>query len=397
MPITSTRCLMAIALLLFPSLAAADVPVRVVRFDDIKPPGATLSGTFGAIGLDPQEQVYATLCNSNQANGDCYLFRWNPQTDQRQYLGSLVQSARRAGNIGPNPDWPDKEVIVKGHTPNVYLRGRMWMGTMGAHDLKNLSQLRGIHLFSYNIAADTLVDHSQWQPKGIFKEHDGIFALDAYPEKNLVVGIGPANCMIITYNPRTRETRKIPGLPKEDTPQLSGRGMTIVNGKVIYQCGSAKTPISIYDLNTAQRKVLDFPGNAVLTLGYVPTRDKSKVYISDQKTIYEFNTATERFRTVATFDPAGVARQVSPPALSWDEQKLYYVINQSGVDGGAYIDDLYEYNLVTNTRTKLMNLKAKMDGGAKVSGTKATASTGKIYFAFNANRVGVLEVDLSNR
>lgn len=398
MHITSMRCLMAGALLLLSQIeAAADLPVRVVRFDDIKPAGATLSGTFGAIGLDPQEQVYATLCNSNQANGDCYLFRWNPKTGKRQYLGSLVQSAKSVGNIGPNQHWPKKEVIVKGHTPNVFLGGTMWMGTMGAHDLDPRSELRGIHIFGYNIAANTLVDHSQWQPKGVFKEHDGMFALDAYPEKNLLVGIGPADCTIITYNPGTRQTKKIPGLPKEDNPQLSGRGMTIVGGKVIYQCGSARTPISIYDLNTAQRKVIDFPGNAVLTLGYVPTRDKSKVYISDQKTIYELNTATERFHTVATFDPTGVARQVSPPALSRDEKKLYYVINQSDVNGGAYIDDLYEYNLVTNKRTKLMNLKAKMGGGAKLSGTKATATNGKIYFAFNATKVGVLEVDVSNR
>ena len=44
-----------------------------------------------------------------------------------------------------------------------------------------------------------------------------------------------------------------------------------------------------------------------------------------------------------------------------------------------------------------MNLKAVLGGGAKISGTKATASNGKIYFVFNANKVGVLEVDVSSR
>jgi hypothetical protein len=224
-----------------------------------------------------------------------------------------------------------------------------------------------------------------------------MFALDAYPEKNLLVGIGPVNCEIITYNPRTRQTRKIPGVPKEDNPQLSGRDMTIVGGKVIYQCGSATTPISIHDLNTGQNKTVDFPGSAILTLGYVPTKDETKVYISDQKTIYEFNTQTNRFRTVTTVDPAGTPRQVSPPALSRDEKKLYYVINLTDPNGGAYIDDLYEYNLVTGVRKKIMNLKSVLGGGAKVSGTKATASNGKIYFVFNSNRVGILEVDVSNR
>jgi hypothetical protein len=371
--------------------------VRVIRFDDIKPARTTLNSTFEAIGLDPEERVYATLCNERASNGNCYLFRWDPKTGNRKYLGSLVQSAKRAGNIGPNQYWPKKEVIVKGHTHNVYLDGQIWMGTMNVHGYKNIAEHRGIHIFGYDLATGVLTDHSQWQPKGVFKQHSGMYALDAYPEKNLLVGIGPVDCEIITYNPRTRTTTKIPGVPKEDNPQLSGRDMTIVGGKVIYQCGSAKTPIGIYDLNTGQNKSVDFPGSVVLTLGYVPTKDEKKVYISDQKTIYEFNIQTEKFRTVATFDPAGTPRQVSPPALSRDEKKLYYVINMVGVSDSAFIDDLYEYHLETGVRTKLMNLKSVLDGGAKVSGAKSTASNDKIYFVFNANRVGILEVDVSGR
>lgn len=388
---------MACMFLLDPLNARADVPVRIIRFDDIKPAGATLNSTFEAIGLDPEERVYATLCNGNAANGDCYVFRWDRKTGQRQYLGSLVQSAKKVGNIGPNKYWPKKEVIVKGHTHNIYLDGRMWMGTMNAHGYENLAQHRGIHIFGYDLATGVLTDHSQWQPKGVFKERSGMFALDAHPAKNLLVGIGPVNCEIITYNPRSGETKRIPGSPKEDNPQLSGRDMTIVGSKVIYQCGSAKTPISIYDLDTNKNKTVDFPGDVVLTLGYVPTRDGKKVYISDQKTIYEFNTQTERFRTVTTFDPAGTPRQVSPPALSRDETKLYYVINLADVNGGAYIDDLYEFDLVTGTRKKIMNLKQVLGGGAKVSGTKATASDGKMYFVFNSDKVGILEIDVSSR
>lgn len=118
---------------------------------------------------------------------------------------------------------------------------------------------------------------------------------------------------------------------------------------------------------------------------------------ADRQTIYEFNIQTEKFRTVTTFDPAGTPRQVSPPALSRDEKKLYYVINMVGISDSAFIDDLYEYHLETGVRTKLMNLKSVLDGGAKVSGAKSTASNDKIYFVFNANRVGILEVDVSGR
>lgn len=244
--------------LLFNPIARADVPVRVIRFDDIKPPGATLDGTFEAVGLDPQERVYATLCNGSESDGDCYFFRWDPKTGKRKYLGSLVQSAKRVGNIGPNRYWPKKEVIVKGHTHNVYLDGRMWMGTMNVHGYANPLEHRGIHIFGYDLSAGVLTDHSQWQPKGVFKEHSGMFALDAYPKKNLLVGIGPVDCEIIMYNPRTRWTKKVPGVPKEDNAQLSGRDATVVGDKFIYQCGSAPTAFGMYDLVTGQNRITNF-------------------------------------------------------------------------------------------------------------------------------------------
>lgn len=109
------------------------------------------------------------------------------------------------------------------------------------------------------------------------------------------------------------------------------------------------------------------------------------------KNIYEFNFRTGTQRTLTTLDPAGIPRQTSPAALSLDEKKLYYVINEVTTNGGGYIDDLYEYNIQRNVRTKLMNLKGVLNGGAKVSGTKATASNGKIYFVFNSDSVGILE------
>src|SRR5512147_594122 len=52
--------------LFLPALHAAhaQVPVKVVRFDDVTPPGVALTMTFNAIGTDPQERVYITLCNA---------------------------------------------------------------------------------------------------------------------------------------------------------------------------------------------------------------------------------------------------------------------------------------------------------------------------------------------
>ncbi len=49
--------------------------------------------------------------------------------------------------------------------------------------------------------------------------------------------------------------------------------------------------------------------------------------------------------------------------LSRDEKKLYYVVQAPYGNGPVNIDDLYEYNIQTRVRTKLMNLKGALGGG----------------------------------
>jgi hypothetical protein len=144
--------------LLAPYATHAQVPVKVVRFDDVTPPSVALKNTFNAIGVDPQERVYLNLCNGTT---DCYLLRYDPKTNKREYLGSLRDAAKRAGNIGPNRYWPKFESITKGHTHIWYLDGKMWMGTMNAHDYSDMSVIRGGHLMAYNLATGIITDHSQ--------------------------------------------------------------------------------------------------------------------------------------------------------------------------------------------------------------------------------------------
>ena len=395
-------CLMIQCMIILgPFTSNADVPVRVVRFNDVKPPTARLSMTFEGVGLDPQERVYAYLCGTYN-EPDCHLLRWNPNTGKKEYLGSLNAAARRAGNLGPNRYWAKKEYIVKGHTHVWYLDGKMWVGTMNAHDYRDMSVIRGGHLMAFDLATGVITDHSQWQPKGVFMDRGGFYAIPVYPPKNVIVGIGVPNstgCRIIVYNPRTRATKRIPGVPAgTDNGQLAGRDAAVLpDGRVLYQCGGENTAFGMYNINTGENKVTRFKTQHILTSGVAVTSDGSKAYVTDLRNIYEFNLQTESQRILTTLDPGGVVRQTSPAVLSLDEQKLYYVINQSTADGGAWIEDLYEYNIVTGVRTKLMNLKSAI-GLAKVSGSHNTASNGKIYFVFRPNdNAGILEVDVSGR
>jgi hypothetical protein len=259
---------------------------------------------------------------------------------------------------------------------------------------------------AYDLATGVITDHSQWQPKGIFKDRGGFYAIPVYPQKNVIVGIGVPNsspaggCELIIYNPRTRETKHVPAVPNgTDNGQLAARDAAITpDGKVLYQCGAANTAFGMYNLNTGVNKVTNFKTQNVLTTSIELTTDGKKAYVTDLKNIYEFNLQTGTQRTLTTLDPAGTPRQSTGAILSRDEKKLYYVINMVDVSDSAFINDLYEYNIETGVRTKLKNLKNVLGGGAKVSGSHGTASNGKIYFVFRPNiNAGIIEIDVSSR
>ena len=135
-----------------------------------------------------------------------------------------------------------------------------------------------------------------------------------------------------------------------------------------------------------------------MSLSYARTSDLQSAYISDNGSIYRFSLATKRGTRIAYLDPSGGKNQTSPVNLSLDERKLYYVINKAGGEKGPFVDDLYEYNLDTGMRTRLMNLKAAVGGGVKFSGSHMTASNGKPYSAFQGEVTpGIIEIDVSDR
>jgi hypothetical protein len=268
----------------FAAPAAADVPVRVVRFGDIQPPGAGIDSTFEAVGFDPKERIYIALCNAEELPGvgNCYVFRWDPRTGARRYFDNFLDAARRANNLGPNKYWDKPETLVKGYTHLWFMKGQIWMGTMNVHGYDDRTNIRGVHLMALDLATDRLTDHAQWQLNGVFHHYGGTYTLEVMPSRNLVISIGVPNCTIVTYNPTTRATRRTPGLPPENNPQLSGRDMTLLaGGNLLYQCGSGSTPFGLYNVITGKNEVLDFRVENPLSLAYERTSDRRFAYIND--------------------------------------------------------------------------------------------------------------------
>ena len=354
-----------------------------------------------SIGFDPQGRVYIALCNPLETAGvgNCYLFRWNSKTGARRYFDNFLDAARRGNNLGPNRYWDKPETLVKGHTHLWYMRGQMWMGTMNVHGYDDRTNIRGVHLMALDLGTGKLTDHAQWQPQGVFHQFGGTYTLEVMPSRNLVISIGVPNCTIVTYDPTTRETKRTPGVPLENNPQLSGRDMILLaGGNLLYQCGSGSTPFGLYNAIRGTNEQLTFKVGNPLSLSYAPTADRQSAYISDNTNIHRFDLATRSGRLIAAMDPSGGRNQCSPVNLSLDERKLYYVINKAGGESGPYVDDLYEYDLDSGARTKLMNLMAAVGGGVKFSGSHVMGANGKLYLAFQGEvEPGIIEIDLSAR
>jgi hypothetical protein len=382
---------------------AQSVPVRVIRFEDIAPRGAVITSNFEGIGFDNAGKVYVTLCDAEEdvpGRGNCFVFSWDPVTGARRYYDNYLAASDRVGNLGPNEHWPNRETIVKGHTHLSYMNGMMWMGSMNAHGYQtaDLPKHRGVHIYALDLATGRLVDHADAQPKGVFHENGGTYTMAVVPEDNLVLSIGVPNCTIVKYNPTTGAVTKTPGAPREDVAQLSGRDMVVMAGKkLLYQCGSGSTPFGLYDIATNATEVLDFRIDNPISLGYVTTRDKQTAYINSSTYIYKFDLRTKTGTRIGSLHPDATNRQSSPVNLSVDEKKLYYVLNMDGPEPSPYIMDLYEYNLETNTRTRLMSLKPTMGENAKLSGSHMMAANGKLYLTFNGRTGGIVEIDLSDR
>ena len=165
-------------------LKVREEPGRSIAFDDIAPHGIVLEQCWNAMGMDRQERVYIGF-TSKRLDGreDFAVFRYDPSTGDRRFLGTFMDVAEAVGNLA------SREEIPKGHTRMLELDSKMYMGSQGFHDFKAaidaLPAYRGSHLYAYDISADTMEDVSRSLPGGVVTEHNGIIALSLVPGNRL--------------------------------------------------------------------------------------------------------------------------------------------------------------------------------------------------------------------
>src|SRR5262249_28763301 len=122
----------ASAIFLTPTWTVGDHGVQwaQVSFDDLAPSGMDMQQCWNGLGMDDQGRIYIGFTSvRSDGREDFPVFRYDPKTGERLFLGTFLDIVAAAGNSRPG------EGIPKGHTRMVFVDGKMYMGSQSFHDL----------------------------------------------------------------------------------------------------------------------------------------------------------------------------------------------------------------------------------------------------------------------
>src|SRR6267143_157530 len=74
---------------------------------------------WNALGMDSQQRIYVGFTSRRaDAREDFVVFRYDPSTGERRFLGTFMDASQAAGNLRPS------EEIPKGHTRMLEIDGK---------------------------------------------------------------------------------------------------------------------------------------------------------------------------------------------------------------------------------------------------------------------------------
>jgi hypothetical protein len=335
-----------------------------IDFQDITPPDIKRQQSWNALGMDDRGRVYIGFTSlRTDGRDDFAVFRYDPATGQRDYLGSFIEVAKAANNYQVG------EGIPKGHTRMIFADGKMYMASQGFHDLKqsidSLPTYRGSHLFAYDTRAGTWQDLAAALPGGVITQHEGIVSLNILPKEHLLVGLAHPSSNIVLFNYQTNQLVKVvPGIPWKLGNPLSREVIVAPSGN-IYTYRGTEPPadrhqthsVWVYNLHTGEMKDTGVQMTNGFWIGQTQTRDGGKIYINTTGgEVYAFDVASETFKDLGYELPQTDKRIIDYTytiGLTPDEKRLYYIISILQNSGGAEGDgsggsgELYYYDLST--------------------------------------------------
>jgi hypothetical protein len=330
-----------------------------IRFDDLAPPYVSLQQCWNAMGMDNKGRIYIGFTSNRQGGGeDFVVFRYDPASRERLFLGTLVDIAQSAGNLAPG------ESIPKGHTRLIFVDGKVYMGSQGFHDFKDgvddLPKYRGAHIFSFDTSSNTWQDLAADFQDGVIVKHQGIVGLSLLRDQNLLVGLTHPYSDLVLFNYKTNQIKKvIPGIPWKLGNPLSREVIVAPSGRIYTYRGTEdpkqrdeRHPVWVYDLEKNEMSNTGFEMTQGFWIGKAEKRDGSKTYVSTiNGQLYEFDTLSEKFQDLGYLLPKAnieAGRKIDlmyGVTLSPDETKLYYIPAQLENPQGS--GELYSYDIAT--------------------------------------------------
>jgi hypothetical protein len=359
--------------------------VKVITFDDLAPRGITLKQSWNALGMDTTERVYIGFTSTRpDGREDFLVFRYDPKSGERKFLGSFMEASERANNLAPG------EEIPKGHTRMIEINGRMYMGSQGFHDFKGaidtLPNYRGAHLYAYDIAKDHLEDVSRYYSNGVVVEQQGIVALSVAPSSDLLVGLTHPLGDIVLLDVRERRMQIVRGIPWTLGNPVSREIVVTKTGLIYTYRGteelasrSAAHPIWAYDLATGALTPTRYSATGGFWNGQTATRDGQSVYLSTvHGELYHLAVSSGAFTYLGRFLPA--QSQETGAQVNWlfgitlsNDEKRVYAIPQTNRNVQS---ELYAYDIATGKVNAIGMLPP-----AFYTGSHMRDSHGNIYFA----------------
>lgn len=344
---------------------------REVAFDDLIPDNldVDLQQCWNGMGMDDQGRIYIgfTSFRDNRKREDFVVFRYDPATDKREFLGAFMDIAAANNNLA------EGESIPKGHTRMIFADGVMYMASQSFHDFKQaideLPNYRGSHIFAYDTRNETWLDLSASLPGGVVTEHQGIVGLNIIRNENLLVGLIHPHSDLALYDYKNNKLVKVVnGIPWTLGNPLSREVIVAPSGNIYSYRGTEDPvqrnethPVWVYNIHTGEMKQTEYNMTQGFWIGQAETRDGSKVYVTTVNgQLYEFDTAIEVFKDLGYMLPAtdiANGRRIQfqyGPTLSPDESKILFAV--STLENPQGTGELYQYDFTTGKYTFIQQL-----------------------------------------
>ena len=366
---------------------------ELIRLDEQRHPGIIQS--WDNIGMDDHENVYFGFTTEVSPDiEDMNLFRYNQDDGTYDHLGSYIQTLVEADNYLPG------ESVPKGHTFMPFINGKLYMGSQSFHDFKgelyepghNLNDMRGSHIFTWDVQTETLEDLSKNYEGGVATVNEGILCFSQVTYGDYLFGITHPFGSIVFLNHTTGAIDKVvPGIPWSLGNPISREMVVTQNGNIYLYRGTEHPDyrhlafnVYQYSITSDTLTMLDFQCTGGFWSGQTLTRDQKHVYIvTVQGELYHLDTTTETWEHWGKILPqelvnqGAAIRNIYGMTLDYPEENIYGIIVRG--ENGAQSGDLIEYNLATKSSTIVASF-----GTGIYTGNDTRDSKGNIYF----NRFG---------